>query len=201
MEKIEIILQIAVDIQRIQLAEFHSDNPHALHNGPTLFHNMAETGDSINASIETNLLCLGSVYQDSFFGRTCGFQFCESLQTPLTGAAVALASYNDGYEACTQVSVNQTTPVPTPTSCQTNESASEQTPATQGQMVTQGQASLFKSLVSGTMYVMDPELRARKISQVMKDANVEFCKAFWQLTETDIVQVKCLLTYLMFNLN
>ncbi len=23
----------------------------------------------------------------------------------------------------------------------------------------------------------------------MKDANVEFCKAFWQLTETDIVQV------------
>ena len=34
-----------------------------------------------------------------------------------------------------------------------------------------------------------------KISKVMKDANVEFCKAFWQLTETDIVQVNYLFKF------
>jgi len=159
MEKVEIVLQIGVDIQRVQLQESQVQ--------PSLFYNMAEAK---SAAIETNLLALGSVHQEAFFGRTCGFQFCESLQTPLTGCAVALASYNDGYEAYATAAVVQVE-------------------AEGAGSFMQGQATLFKSLVSGTKYVMDPELRAKKISKVMKDANVEFCKAFWQLTETDIVQV------------
>src|SRR5690606_101589 len=50
-----------------------------------------------------------------------------------------------------------------------------------------GQAAM--SVLSSTKYIMDPDLRSRKMSQIVKNANVEFCKAFWQLTETSIVQV------------
>lgn len=168
LEKIEIVFQVACDIQKIQITG--EQKSHKFHEGASLFYDMCESDES-SSSIETNLLLLGSVHQESFFGRTCGFQFCESLQTPLTGAAVALASYNDGYEAATVTT--------TITRSNSYEKIDE----------TQGQASIIKSLMSGTKYMMDPELRAKKISKVMKDANVEFCKAFWQLTELDIVQV------------
>ena len=50
-----------------------------------------------------------------------------------------------------------------------------------------GQAA--KTLFSSTKYAMDPELRGRKISSIMKNANIDFCKAFWQLVETPFVQL------------
>ena len=171
MEKIEIVFKVACDIQKIQI--IGDQKSYKFHEGPSLFYDMCESDES-GSEIETNLLLLGSVHQESFFGRTCGFQFCDSLQTPLTGAAVALASYNDGYEAA-----SVTTTINRSNSINSFEKMDE----------TQGQASIIKSLMSGTKYMIDPELRAKKISKVMKDANVEFCKAFWQLTETDIVQV------------
>lgn len=183
MEKIEIVLQVACEIQKKQLDGF--DRTKLDQDAPSLFFDMAQ-GDDSSSLIETNLLCLGSVYQESFFGRTCGFQFCESLRTPLTGASVALASYNDGYELYSQ-------PNSASNSAATSPIRNNQTDQVDSNNSNQGafvqQATLFKSLVSGTKYIMDPELRAKKISKVMKDANVEFCKAFWQLTETDIVQM------------
>ena len=47
--------------------------------------------------IERDLFDLATVHQEAFYGRACGFQFCDSLQLPLTGCTIALTSYNDGY--------------------------------------------------------------------------------------------------------
>jgi len=114
------------------------------------------------------------------------------LQIPLTGCAVALASYNDGYEAYSNkenwISTTTTSPkIGSPTLA--NKTSPDSTSPTTTANYFTGQATLFKSLFSGTKYILDPELRAKKISRVIKDANVEFCKAFWQLTETSIVQM------------
>jgi hormone-sensitive lipase len=40
------------------------------------------------------------------------------------------------------------------------------------------------SVVTGSKYLLDPELRARRIVNIAQYSNVEFCKSFWQLTET-----------------
>jgi len=184
MEKIEIVLQTALELQKTQLQK-KPDSGFNFHAGPSLFYDLTAS-DEDSSLVETNLLFLGSVYQEAFFGRTCGFQFCDSLQTPLTGAAVALASYNDGYEAYSNKENQSGAHAVYPLVTAEDGSIQQASPST-GSFI--GQATLFKSLVSGTKYIMDPELRAKKISKVMKDANVEFCKAFWQLTETDIVQM------------
>jgi hypothetical protein len=157
MEKIEIVLQTAFDIQLNQLKIKHEGSESSLnfHKGPSLFYDLSKN-DNSSSSIETNLLFLGSVYQEAFFGRTCGFQFCDSLQTPLTGAAVALASYNDGYEAYSNKENHATIDATT----QTVENTDNRHNST---MYFSGQATLFKSLVSGTKYILDPELRARKV--------------------------------------
>ena len=134
------------------------------------------------------IYCYLKIYQESFFGRSCGFQFCESLQIPLTGCAVALASYNDGYEAYSNkensFTANNGSNTNTPVTKATSPNSNGSSPTSFN-----NQATLFKSLFSGTKYIIDPELRAKKITRVIKNANVEFCKAFWQLTETSIVQM------------
>lgn len=156
MEKIEIILLVACDIQDKQLSQ--QQNPEE---PPSLFYDMAENAKPADSSIETNLLCLGSVYQESFFGRTCGFQFCESLRTPLTGCAVALASYNDGYEL---YSNNNNSGLGSPIATSNSSSPGEPVDPPSAGTFIQGQATLFKSLVSGTKYMIDPELRAKKVN-------------------------------------
>lgn len=182
-DKFEIILQTAIDMQTISLSKLkntnnsNDDEDHV----PSLFINSKEMNSS---NIEVNLFYLGSVYQDSFFGRSCGFQFCDSLQIPLTGCAVALASYNDGYEAYSNNKENTSTLIQS-----TSSSPTSPTNTHSSMTSLNSQATLFKSLFSGTKYILDPELRAKKVSRVIKDANVEFCKSFWQLTETSIVQM------------
>lgn len=111
--------------------------------------------DSINFPMEKKLLLLANMNPEAYFGRSCAFQFCDSLKGPLTACAIALASYNDGYYAYQNNQLGITA----------------------------------KSLFSGTKYFLNPELRALKLAEIMKHADVEFCKAFWQLTETSVVQV------------
>ena len=217
MEKIELLFIIACDLQTATLNQNKtkmsastssastSSSMSEPNEEPTLF---VYSESLIDSMIETNLFGLASV-QEAFFGRACGFQFCDSLQMPLTGCAVALASYNDGYEAFSNKEITTlTATTTTPQSLSLNLSSSASSSCLNGSspsaaaspispssssanfssfQSTIGQAA--KSLFSSTKYIMDPELRAKKISHVMKNANVEFCKAFWQLTETSIVQM------------
>jgi hormone-sensitive lipase len=145
LEKLEILFKISVRMQKM------TENSNRL----------LITQEYIDDYIQENLFLVASTDQEAFFGRTCAFQFCDSLKTPLTGCAVALASYNDGYEAFQESALGATA----------------------------------KSIFSGTRYMLNPELRAQKMSEIMKNANVEFCKAFWQLTETSIAQVLNILVF------
>ena len=184
--------------------------------GPSLF---LHPDDLTDTSIEANLLSLASVHQEAFFGRTCGFQFCDSLKMPLTLCAVMLASYNDGYEAFSNKEystsnsnlASPSTPVTTLnsfpntnpnsnslSSSSSNPSVSNTSPSSNNNGNGNGNQfsniqTLFgqaaKTLFSSTKYAMDPELRGRKISSIMKNANIDFCKAFWQLVETPVCQV------------
>ncbi|XP_056010937.1 hormone-sensitive lipase-like [Ostrea edulis] len=47
---------------------------------------------------------------------------------------------------------------------------------------------LTASVVHSGRYFMNPELRAEQIVSVTRTANVEFCKNFWSITESDIMQ-------------
>jgi hormone-sensitive lipase len=44
------------------------------------------------------------------------------------------------------------------------------------------------SVITGSKYLLDPELRARRIVNIAQYSDVEFCKSFWQLAETDVMQ-------------
>lgn len=39
-------------------------------------------------------------------------------------------------------------------------------------------------LYSGGKFLLDPELRAQRIVNISQHANIDFCKAFWFLTES-----------------
>jgi hypothetical protein len=214
LEKIEIVLQLSMDMQAMTLSTFkneihnrqpgggdHHDASSAEIRGPTLF---VHANEIASTQIERVLFDLATVHQEAFYGRACGFQFCDSLQMPLTGCAIALTSYNDGYEAFSMgggssskigsegspntsgLELNATT---------TTAAASTTTPITPPSvpgnfnLLTSSIGQAAMSVFSSTKYIMDPDLRSRKMSHIVKTANVEFCKAFWQLTETSIVQV------------
>ncbi|GAB1604851.1 hormone-sensitive lipase-like isoform X1 [Argonauta hians] len=42
------------------------------------------------------------------------------------------------------------------------------------------------SVLSTGKYLLDPELRARQVVHVARSADIQFCKSFWSLLETDI---------------
>lgn len=206
MEKLEVLLQTAFDMQSLTLKEFENkldkvENGNnvirikGFHEGPSLFVHLNQVKET---SIETNLFKLASEHQEAFFGRACGFQFCESLQRPLTGCAIALASYNDGFEAYSteeNTNIQSTVANLTETSAITSTKQTRLTSVNSSPTLTNysslsttlGKAAV--SVFSGTKYMMDPESRAKKMSHIMRKANVEFCKAFWQLTETSIAQM------------
>jgi hypothetical protein len=86
-EKIEIILSIAAELQLLSAKnDFLFIKNEEL---PKKTHEM--------------LLLLQSTYQEAFFGRTCCFQFCNSLRIPLITFTVAMATYNDSYDIIEQV--------------------------------------------------------------------------------------------------
>lgn len=138
-ENFEYLLEIAVEMQTLTNTD------------QSLFINEK----LINFELERKLLLASMQNPEAYFGRSCAFQFSNSLKMPLTGCAIALASYNDGYEAFQNNLLGKTA----------------------------------KILFSSSKYVINPELRAEKLADIMKNANVEFCKAFWQLTETPLVHM------------
>ncbi|XP_058823346.1 hormone-sensitive lipase [Topomyia yanbarensis] len=43
-------------------------------------------------------------------------------------------------------------------------------------------------MFTSTKYLLDPELRARRIVNISQHSNVDFCKAFWFLAESELMQ-------------
>ncbi|XP_069679565.1 hormone-sensitive lipase isoform X2 [Periplaneta americana] len=48
-------------------------------------------------------------------------------------------------------------------------------------------ARATNSVWTGGKYLLDPELRARRIVNISQHASVDFCKSFWLLTETELM--------------
>lgn len=44
--------------------------------------------------------------------------------------------------------------------------------------------NLISSVWTGGQYLIDPEMRARRIVNISQSASIEFCKAFWFLAES-----------------
>ena len=106
MERIESFLEIAVEMQNQTLSDVNKSDEFSsvsnsiqtnnnsdtqsfiipkFHDGPSLY---LHSNRLVNTPIEINLIKLGALNLDVYFGRACGFQFCDSLVTPLTGIAV-----------------------------------------------------------------------------------------------------------------
>lgn len=49
---------------------------------------------------------------------------------------------------------------------------------------------IINSVWAGGRFMIDPELRARRIVNISQYADVEFCKAFWFLSESGKYQYK-----------
>ncbi|XP_075976772.1 hormone-sensitive lipase isoform X2 [Anticarsia gemmatalis] len=48
--------------------------------------------------------------------------------------------------------------------------------------------NLISSVWNGGQYLIDPEMRARRIVNISQSASIEFCKAFWFLAESEIMK-------------
>ena len=142
-EKLEIILIIAVEMQGL--------------NSTT--QSLFISDELLSLESQENIFLLQTTYQKDFFGRTCCFQFSDSLKLPLTTFTVAMASYNDYLS---------------------NDSGKFSKTA--------------KTISSGPLYFMNPELRGLKIANIMKTANVEFCKFFSRLSDNKIFHVNIILS-------
>ncbi|CAF0709865.1 unnamed protein product [Brachionus calyciflorus] len=198
MEKLEIFLETGLEMQKLNLKEYEEKNNKNLedeiipikdaNDGPSLFVHLNQKNLK---SIENKLFNLASIHQEAFFGRACGFQFCDSLQRPMTGCAIALASYNDGFEAFSnkENTIQTVATLNGPPTLKRVASTGNTSNLTGYGSFTNSIGKAAMSVYSSTKYIMDPELRAKKLSHIMRKANVEFCKAFWQLTETSIVQM------------
>lgn len=91
--------------------------------------------------------------QECFYGRTMGFQFCSSMQKPLSTVGLTMASFSENY------------------------------------LDNKSQIMQFANTVlSSRKYLLNPELRAKQICAVTRMADVRFCKAFWSITESGVLQ-------------
>ncbi len=164
-EKLDIVLQIAVEMQR---STSTSDQKSLFLNAEAL----------VDSEMERKMFDLATVHQDAFHGRTCGFQFCESLRLPLTCCAVAFSSCHEAYTK--YVNKQQHVDLDGDNTALSNESEAEHSYEI---------GDFFHSILRSKKYAANPELRSRQMSHIVKTTGVDFCKAFWQLTETSLFQV------------
>ena len=178
MEKIEFLLKIALDMQDLNVEK--PKNLPTPANGLLELDLFVHSKQMADSTIERDLFQSSVVDLECFFGRACGFQFCDSLAMPMTGVSIALVSYNDGYHATAKKDPQQSSPVSVSASSSTGSNTLQQaqtTSTTPGSELTTptnsatsfaaaislGQAA--KSLFSSTKYIMDPDLRAKKVGE------------------------------------
>lgn len=94
-----------------------------------------------------------AVDQYAFYGRCLGIQYCESMQKVVRFLAVCMAGFSESYYGRGEA-------------------------GGRGRMA-KGMASVWRS----GKYLVDPELRARRIVNISQAAEIDFCKEFWSLSE------------------
>lgn len=57
------------------------------------------------------------------------------------------------------------------------------------------------SILNSGKYTVNPEMRAKQVAEVTQNMKVDFCKAFWNLTETYGIQVTQLLNLILLFIN
>ena len=142
--------------------------------------------DFVDNILEENLISLSTTDQDTFFGRTCGFQYTDSLKKTTTAVSILFASYNDGYKTfrldSSSLSSNNTSFSSKNKVLQIEDHrysfSSNSTHSTNTKIIL-GKAS--KASICASKYLINPELRAKKISSLTREADIEFCKEFWRL--------------------
>ena len=182
----EKILQIGVEIQKIAIQSLQTKltkDKNRKDNYPPLFMNSSQFE---NSPLETSFCILSSIDQEAFFGRTCGFQYSDAFRQPLISLAVTLASYNEGYVT---FSPNQTYFILNVNlhgnidhKASINSISSSDSTHSPKKVVCQ----TTKSLVYAYKYLIDPEKRAQKISNMLKNSNIDFTKDFARLVQTSI---------------
>ena len=143
--------------------------------------------DFVDNILEENLISLSTTDQDTFFGRTCGFQYSDSLKKSMTAVSILFASYNDVYKTfrlidSSSLSFNNTSFSSKNPVFQVDDhrySFSSNSPHSTNTKIILGKAS--KASICASKYIINPELRAKKISSLIKEADIEFCKEFWRL--------------------
>ena len=109
--------------------------------------------------------------QEVFYGRSLGFQFCASVHTMLHTIVLAMAVCAETYRKCERVK---------PGSAKL--------------------ATTLPSVFMTTRFLLKPELRAKQIVHTTRNADINFCKQFWGLTEASYLQVRLPFTKILFQL-
>ena len=175
MDKLEIVLQIALKIQNLTAES------------GTIFLNASEF---VCTEVEDKMFDLATIHQDAFYGRVCAFQFCDSLRLPMIGCAVAFSACHETYSKYyrTRQRYYQTL----------GESKTSIASVETNYNYSMRIGEFFKSILSGKKYATSADLRSKKMASIVKTTEIDFCKAFWQLTETSIVQVGIKIDFLFF---
>jgi hypothetical protein len=148
--------------------------------------------DFVGTAFEEKLISLATVDQYAFFGRTCGFQYLDSFKISITGLLCIFASFNDGYESyhSSDISLSASersyifssnksfSNLDQPRDSISSSSSLKSTKSILGQT--------SKTMICGTKYLLNPELRAKKIAKLIMNADIDFCKEFWRLIHTPV---------------
>jgi hypothetical protein len=189
LQKFEIILSTALEMQQMSLNSAKKDHKISL---------FIDADSNENFNLEMAFFKLTAIHSEAFFGRTCGFQFTESVQLTVTGIAVAMASLYDGYKTFNQNKfcrdsslLLKRTSSPflsrSVTSCSESNNNSDESNTKLNSLSSIGRGT--KSLVSSTKYFANTELRGKQIENIMKAVDLGFYKDFWELTESSFVHV------------
>jgi hormone-sensitive lipase len=161
LEKLEIMLKMAAQLQARSLDKSTHDC------GAEEVSLFVDLNELIDTDVEQQLFDLATIHQEAFFGRTCAFQFSKSLRLPLVAIVVAFTSFHDAHEQRLKT-----------TRSRNNDGQFEL-------------RSFMRSMwYNGKKYVTNPELRSKRMCQIVQTTNVDLCKGFWQLTETLVFQVR-----------
>ena len=148
--------------------------------------------DFIDTSLEENLISLIKNEPEAFYGRTCSFQFSDSIKRPITALSILFASYNDGYNSFPSKDFSSFK-----STCnssenkfsntdhhKSNNSLSFDSPASVSKKTVIKKAT--KTSICASKYIINPELRARKVTSSFKNADIGVCKEFWRLTDVSL---------------
>lgn len=212
LQTLEVILEVCVRLLKVSLKDVIADDV-SKRPTPSLFVNCQAIQENID--IEEILVKLASGYIEACFGKTCGFQYCESFQLAITTGLVLFASYNDTFEFFSQSpsaskkstgpeaaslsslpednskssdNLNNSNNYTTQDSNQ-NKTKTTTTTTNSGFSLTNTISGAVTSLVSTARYALDPDMRAKKFLEIIKNADIEFFKDFYLFLETPVVKV------------